>query len=96
MSHLKLINTIVKNDRCRKCDIYTCMQEGNDNFEVFHGCGHSYHMNCFPDWLKSCTVCKDEVSIKISELCESVTAATFNNGDSSKRVSLDSDESEDG
>ena len=35
-------------------DLDTCLRENDDNFKILHGCGHSYHISCFPDGPEKC------------------------------------------
>ena len=86
------LNHRVQTVPCRKCDLDTCLRENDDNFKILHGCGHSYHISCFPDGPEKCTVCEAELTNAILSLLKVATTAIFNICDTETQSASDSNE----
>ena len=64
---------------CRRCDLRTCMEPStNTSMKILHGCGHSFHKECFPSGYGICCICKDALITAISHLASSAEEAIFN------------------
>ena len=47
-------------------------------FKILHGCGHSFHPECFPSGHTVCSICRDEVVDAIKSLSAKASEAILN------------------
>eukprot|EP00795_Rhopilema_esculentum_P003561 gene3561-2346_t len=46
--------------------------------KILHGCGHSFHPECFPSGPGICSICKDKLVDSIKVLSEAASASILN------------------
>ena len=63
-SLLLIISFYVKR---RKCDLLGCTKD-NPLWNVFRGCGHSFHIECIMPEITTCPVCLAKLLAKIEDL----------------------------
>ena len=78
------------------CHFRECDKEGRvcytGIFDVFLGCGHSYHPECIAPKLDTCPICLDILKVAVSTLSAKANDSIFNpNGN----VAQDQDDSDD-
>ena len=52
----------------------------SDEIKVLHGCGHSFHLLCFPFGKDICSICKDELTSALKNLSSSALHSIHNPG----------------
>ena len=63
----------------RRCDLSNCQQSASNKiFKILHGCGHSFHLECFPSCHTVCPICNDEVIDAIKSLSAKASEAILN------------------
>eukprot|EP00795_Rhopilema_esculentum_P014983 gene14983-6137_t len=59
-----------------RCDLPNCVQPSiNTSMKILHGCGHSFHPECFPS---GPGICKDKLVDAIKVLSEAASASILN------------------
>ena len=62
--------------------------------KILHGCGHSFHHECFPCGQDICCVCKEELLDAIKSLSETASEAILN--PEPNKATVQQDEEDDG
>ena len=60
----------------RKCDLLECNKE-SPLWKVFHGCGHSFHIECVLPDISVCKICESTLKEKIDSLGKVANDAVF-------------------
>ena len=68
----------------RNCDIKTCTSDTSEYF-VFHGCCHSYHVNCVSGE-KFCRICGDFLKAAMVDFTKRANHAIFKDQQGSKET----------
>ena len=72
---LKYIN-LTSTFHYRKCDLPACTKV-NPLWNVFRGCGHSFHIECILPYISDCRVCEATLQANVEALGTTANNAVF-------------------
>ena len=75
----------------RECDKEGCVHN-TSIFDVFPGCGHSYHPECIAPKLDTCPICLDILKVTVSTLSAKANDSIFNPNGNVAQVQDDGDD----